>query len=149
MRRTARRKSLVHPLQRLAVDSRDRIRAGLEARGHSLQPAHAGVIVHLDGAGMRLTGLAERAGMSKQAMGKLVDELEKIGYLERVPDPDDGRAKRVRFSRSGRRLLQDCGEIVDDIWAHYAALVGETRLARMRDTAELLFRRVDAPTPRG
>lgn len=146
VRRQARSRSLVHPLARLAGHSRDRIRAGLRERGHVLQPAHAGVIIHLRGGGLRLTELAERAGVSKQAMGKLVDELEAIGYLERTPDPADGRAKMVRFSRAGRRLLRDCAEIVDDIWAQYAGLVGETALCRLRDTVERILLRLGPPT---
>jgi DNA-binding MarR family transcriptional regulator len=142
-RREARRKALLLPLQRLAGDFRERVRAGLRERGHSLQPAHSSVIVHLGVDGMRLTELASRAGATKQAMGKLVDELEAIGYLERVSDPRDGRAKLVRFSRRGRALLRDAGEIVDSIWSEYAALVGEGRLRALRDTLQLLVGRLD------
>jgi DNA-binding MarR family transcriptional regulator len=143
LRRAARQKSLLHPLSRLAGDFRDRIRAGLRARGHALQPAHASILIHLKGEGRRLTELAERAGVSKQAMGKLVDELEEIGYVERVPDEGDGRAKIVRFSKKGRALLRDSHEIVESIWDDYAALVGEPRLVRLRDTLNLLLERID------
>lgn len=149
VRREARRKSLVHPLQRLAGDFRDRIRRGLRERGHQLRPAHASILVHLRVSGSRLTDLAERAGMTKQAMGKLVDELEAIGYVERVPDPDDGRAKRVRFSRAGRALLRDSSQIVDTIWRDYARLVGEPRLVRLRDTLQLLLDRIEANDQQG
>lgn len=142
-RREASRKSLLHPLQRLATDFRDRVRAGLRARGHSLRPAQASVIVHLPGAGARLTELAGRVGATKQGMGRLVDELEAIGYLERVPDPDDGRAKLVRFSRKGRALLRDAADVVDEIWRDYAGLVGEPRLVALRDTLQQLVGRPD------
>ncbi len=81
--------------------------------------------------------------MTKQAMGKLVDELEEIGYVERLPDPEDGRAKIVRFSRAGRALLRDSGEIVDSIWNEYAELLGEQRLARLRDSLVLLLTRIE------
>lgn len=149
VRRAARHKSLLHPLSRLAADFRDRIRAGLRARGHALQPAHASVLIHLKGEGRRLTELAERAGVSKQAMGKLVDELEEMELVERVPDEGDGRAKIVRFSPEGRALLRDAGEIVDHIWDEYAALVGEPRLARLRDTLNLLLERIEGIEEQG
>jgi len=138
-RRAARRRSLLQPLQQLATDFRGRVRRGLRARGHVLQPAHSSVIVNLPTAGLRLTELAARAGMSKQGMGKLVDELEAIDYLERVPDPADGRAKIVRFSAQGFALLRDAGEIVDEIWSTYRAQIGERRLRRFRaDLLDLL-----------
>lgn len=143
-RREARRKSLLHPLQRIARDFRERMRAGLHARGHALQPAHASVIVNLSSSGNRLTEIAERAGMTKQAMGKLVDELEVMGYVDRVPDPPDGRAKRIRFSRKGLVLLRDSGEVVDEIWGEYAQLVGEPGLLRLRNTLDRLLRGLDA-----
>ena len=135
----ARSRTLIRPLQRLALDFRDRLRASLRARGHALQPSHAGVLEHLPTEGCRLTELASRAGISKQAMGQLVAELEELGYLECAADPDDGRAKIVHFSRAGLELLQDSRDIVDEIWEHYAARIGENRLRRLRsDVLELL-----------
>jgi DNA-binding MarR family transcriptional regulator len=71
-----------------------------------IRPAHTGVFPHLDHQGTRLTELARRMGISKQAVGQLVDELEQMGAVERVPDPADGRAKLIRFStKPGRTLL--------------------------------------------
>lgn len=149
-RRAARRRNLLHPLQRVGLHFRDAIRAGLRARGHTLRPAHAAVIVHLELAGTRLTELAARAGVTKQAMGKLVDELEAIGYVERRADPGDGRAKLVAFSRRGERLLRDSREIVERIWADYAALLGARRLQQLQDDLERLAGHLDrggAPPP--
>lgn len=140
----ARRRSLLQPLRRLADDFRLRMRAGLRARGHRLEPAHSSVIVNLRTEGTRLTELASRAGMSKQAMGKLVDELEAIGYVERVPDTEDGRAKIVRFSKKGVTLLRDAGDAVDEIWAQYAGIVGERRLERLRADLLALLAGLDA-----
>jgi len=153
-RLAARRRNLLHPLQRVGLHFRDAIRAGLRARGHTLRPAHAAVIVHLEVGGTRLTELAERAGVTKQAMGKLVDELEAIGYLERRPDPADGRAKIVCFSRRGQRLLHDSREIVDGIWEDYAALLGEARLRHLQADLERLLARLEGaqrppPPPAG
>ena len=139
-RRETRRKSLLYPLRIVARDFRERMRSGLRERGHSLAPAHASVIVNLRSSGSRLTELAARAGMTKQGMGKLVDELEAMGYVDRVPDPMDGRAKQVRFSRRGQALLRDSGEVVDEIWAEYAQVLGESSLLRLRSTLERLRR---------
>lgn len=60
---------------------------------------------NLDVEGTRLTELARRAGMSKQAMGELVDECETLGLVRRVRDPSDGRARIVLFTRAGRLWL--------------------------------------------
>ena len=53
--------------------------------------------------GSRLTDLAERAGLTKQAVGEAVAELERKGYVERVPDPEDGRAKIIKLTQRGGR----------------------------------------------
>jgi len=90
------------------------------------------VLEHLPTEGCRLTELARRAGISKQAMGQHVAELEDLGYLDCAADPDDGRAKIVHFSDAGLDLLQDSRDIVDEIWEHYAARIGESRLRRFR-----------------
>jgi DNA-binding MarR family transcriptional regulator len=138
IRHHANRKSLVHPLAFLANDFRDRIRVGLKSRNHQLQSAHAKVLVHMDIHGSRLTDLAERAGISKQAMGKIIDELEKLGYVSRDTH-EDGRAKVIQFTRKGLKLLKDSGDIVDDVWQQYARVFGEKRLVKFRDELDELY----------
>ena len=135
------RKSLVHPLAFLANDFRERIRAGLRERNYQLQPAQAKVLVHMDIQGSRLTDLADRAGISKQAMGKIIDELERLEYVSRDSHAD-GRAKLIQFTPSGLELLQDSGEIVDQVWQEYAALFGARRLAKFRDELNALYHQV-------
>lgn len=132
-RLAAARLNLLHPLSLLAGDFRARIRAGLHERGHHLRPSQSAVIVHLGIHGSRPSELAARAGMSKQAMGKLVDELEQIGYVAKMPDPVDGRARLIRFTDRGLALLADSAAIVDGIWRDYAALIGTRRLKALRD----------------
>jgi DNA-binding MarR family transcriptional regulator len=70
-----------------------------------LRAAHTQVFESLDPEGTRLTTLAERAQMSHQAMGEMVDELVRHGYLERLPDPADRRARLIRPSARGRAVL--------------------------------------------
>src|SRR4051794_27670502 len=74
-----------------------------------IQPAHAAVIQPLwqRQEGARLTELAQTARITKQSMGALVDALEQSGYVERVEDPDDGRASRVRLTARGRKFARD------------------------------------------
>jgi DNA-binding MarR family transcriptional regulator len=68
----------------------------LRAHGHdAIRPKHGAVFANIDREGTRATTLAERAGMGKAAMGELIDELERLGYVGREPDPDDRRAKLV------------------------------------------------------
>lgn len=75
------------------------------SRPNALRAAHTQVFESLDPEGTRLTTLAERAQMSHQAMGELVDEMIRLGYLERLPDPADRRARLIRPSERGRILL--------------------------------------------
>src|SRR5512139_1830013 len=67
---------------------------------------HATLIRCMDSTGTRLTDIAERAGMHKQAIGQLVTECEETGYVERRPDPVDGRAQLICFTRRGLKLLR-------------------------------------------
>jgi DNA-binding MarR family transcriptional regulator len=74
--------------------------SNLAARG-SLTASHIHITRHLALNGSRLTDLARQAGVSKQAMGKLVDQCEAWGLVQRLPDPQDARARRVCFTATG------------------------------------------------
>src|SRR5689334_14526247 len=88
------------------LDERAVARVAKEAPGGiRMRTAHTALLPHLDFEGVRLTDLARKLEVSKQAVGPLVDELEAMGVVERIADPDDGRAKRVRFSRKGHAAL--------------------------------------------
>lgn len=81
--------------------------------------AHTALFPHVELEGARLTDLASRLEVSKQAVGQLVDELVEMGLLERVPDPSDARAKLVRYSARGREgileALATFGELERDL----------------------------------
>lgn len=139
------------PLTEIAKDFQRRALARFVERGHvGLQPAHTAVIINLGLEGTRLTELARRASMTKQGMGQLVDELERLGYVERVPDPTDSRAKTVRFSARGRQLMADGVEIGELIQGEYARMIGRKRLRLLHDTLHDLKHalRADAASPR-
>lgn len=79
--------------------------SNLAARGQ-VSAAHIHITRHLAVSGSRLVDLADQAGMSKQAMGKLVDQCEAWGLVTRAEDPRDARAKQVCFTRDGMVWLQ-------------------------------------------
>ncbi|MEV6065629.1 MarR family transcriptional regulator [Nocardia sp. NPDC052001] len=83
--------------------------------------------------GTRLTELAERAQVTKQTAGFLVDQLERAGYVERVPDPTDGRARLVRLSERGRRMAEFGNEVSASIEREWAAHLGERRMGQLRE----------------
>ncbi|MGH2485997.1 MAG: MarR family winged helix-turn-helix transcriptional regulator, partial [Ktedonobacterales bacterium] len=102
---------------------------------------HTTLLSYLDLDGTRIGVLAERASMTKQAMGQLVTELETHGYVTRTPDPTDRRATLIQFTEAGWRFLLDAAEIKRAIQAEYAAILGTERLAALRDTLERLLAR--------
>ena len=111
----------------------------LRVRGYGgLTLAHLALLPHLDADGTRVTTLAERAGMTKQGMGQLVGDLERQGYAARAPDPTDRRAALVRFTEAGRRLLADAVAVTGELEAEYVAILGEQRLATLRETLAVL-----------
>jgi DNA-binding MarR family transcriptional regulator len=128
-------------LQQLSRDFERRTRGALQARGHTeLLPSHQVVFANLGRHGTRLTMLAQHAGMTKQAMGQIVDDLEQLGYVERTPDPEDGRAKIVRFTATGLDFVCDAAEVLDEIWREYAKLLGVEELDHLQDALHLLLR---------
>lgn len=84
------------------TESITRVRSGW---GVPLREAHTALFPHIDFEGTRQTTIAAALGVSKQAVGPRIDELEAWGIVERVPDPSDGRARLVRFSTRGRLAM--------------------------------------------
>lgn len=87
--------------------------------------AHVHVMRHLPLGGERPTVLAQRADMSKQAMGDLLDQCVAWGLVERTPDPNDRRARRVVFTHLGRQWLDAFGRAVAQAEQEFRALVGQ------------------------
>jgi DNA-binding MarR family transcriptional regulator len=123
----------------------DELWGRLGERGYGeLRPAHGCVFGYLGGEGDRLTALAERSGLTKQAVGEAVADLERLGYVERVPDPADGRAKIIRLSERGREARDEAAEIFADIEGRFAAEVGDERFDEFRATLLDLWRLIRA-----
>jgi DNA-binding MarR family transcriptional regulator len=86
--------------------------------------------------GSRLTDVAERARLTKQAVGEAVAELEQLGYVKRVPDPADGRAKIITFTERGREAALTGRRMFAEIEDEWAERFGKERIADMRAAAE-------------
>jgi DNA-binding MarR family transcriptional regulator len=97
--------------------------SNLAARGQ-VSAAHIHITRHVALEGSRLTDLAQRAGMSKQAMGDLVDQCEAWGLVMRATDPRDARARVVRFTPAGVAWLQAFRDAVAQAEAEFRAEVG-------------------------
>ncbi|HEY8359999.1 MAG TPA: MarR family transcriptional regulator [Ramlibacter sp.] len=98
--------------------------SNLAARAQ-ISAAHIHITRHLELKGTRLTELAERAGMSKQAMGDLVDQCEAWGLLTREPDPRDARARLLQFTPTGLLWLQAFKEAVAQAEREFRDEVGQ------------------------
>ncbi|MGZ4666214.1 MAG: MarR family winged helix-turn-helix transcriptional regulator [Frankiaceae bacterium] len=110
-----------------------RVFEGLAAAGFDdFTPAQARVFQRIAPDGSRLTALAEQAGITKQSAGFLVDQLERAGYVERVPDPADGRARLVRVAERGARSVEASRGIVVQVEAEWTAYLGARRMAQLR-----------------
>jgi DNA-binding MarR family transcriptional regulator len=136
---------LVRELLGVALAVRKRVRRGLIERGHDLHPSHTAVIPNLPASGLRLTELAEKLRVSVQRAGQLVQELERAGYVERASDSSDARAKLVRYSARGRRLMQDVAEVNAELWQELAESFGAAELERLAATIGALHRELVGP----
>ncbi len=118
----------------VAVSSavRRRISDGLHARGHALSASVTHLVPNLPEEGLGISALAQRIQHSIQRTGQLVQQLEEDGYVERTPDPHDGRAKRVVYTARGIDLLRDIAALQDEITNELEGLLGEKRFSNLR-----------------
>jgi DNA-binding MarR family transcriptional regulator len=100
--------------------------------------AQARVFQRIDKDGSRLTDLAAAAQVTKQTVGFLVDQLERAGYVERRPDPRDGRARLVCVAERGAAAVQASMAVVAEVEARWAAHLGATRTAQLREALTAL-----------
>jgi DNA-binding MarR family transcriptional regulator len=98
---------------------------GVVGAGFPQKPAHSAVFAQIVPEGSRLTDLARGANMSPQAMGELVDELERLEYVVRHPDPTDRRAKLIVLTPKGRDCIAAGMATIDGIEQQLTELLGE------------------------
>src|SRR5215204_3938119 len=117
----------------------ERLHRRFADRGHAeIRTPHGNVFPFLDSDGTRVSVLAERAQVTKQSMAELVAHLERHGYVERVPDPDDGRAKLVRATKKGNELYAIAREFVAEVEAEWTRRLGKAKMRRLRELLEEL-----------
>ncbi|MCA9564962.1 MAG: MarR family transcriptional regulator [Myxococcales bacterium] len=105
-----------------------------------IRVAHTALFPHVPFEGIRLTKLADRMGVSKQAVQLLVDELEGMGVFERVPDPGDGRAKLIRWTDVGREGIVEGLGVLGELAEEFETLVG---VEAWRTTHETLLKVIE------
>ncbi len=100
----------------------------LHAHGFDdIRPSHGAIFANLDDDGTRPSELARRAEMTKQAMGELIADLEAKGYVERRPDPGDGRASLVALTERGRLVDRTADDAIERIEKQYVRRLGRAR----------------------
>lgn len=111
----------------------NRVIAALAEAGYTdITTAQMKIVQRIGPAGTRLTELAEQAQVTKQTAGFLVDQLEKGGWVERVPDPSDRRARLVRIAARGAAALPVAAAAVAKTEAEWEAHLGTQRMTQLR-----------------
>lgn len=129
------------------VNERSIARMRRDPRYANVRLRHLSIMPHIDLQGTRVTDLAQRMEISKQGVGQLVDEMEGFGMLERVPDPEDGRAKRVCFTARGRASLLDGLSVLGALETDLAEVLGKAELTRLRRLLLKVVAALESPPP--
>ena len=115
------------------------VNEGLATRGFpDFRPAHGTIGQHISDRGSRITELAQLAQVSKPTVVYLVNDLERLGYVERLPDPADGRAKLVCLTQRGTRAQEAAREIIAEIEHDWGELLGADDFAVLRGLLQRL-----------
>jgi DNA-binding MarR family transcriptional regulator len=110
-----------------------------------LRPAHTNLFPHIDFAGTRLSDIARRIGITKQAVGQLVADLAARGVVELLDDPADGRAKLVRFTAAGTTAIRHGLEVLRSIEAELGAEIGEQNMRALHRALLALLPALERP----
>jgi len=101
-----------------------------------IRPTHGCVFRFVRGEGMRLTVLAEMAGMTKQSVGEIVDDLVARGYVKRIPDPEDKRAKLICLTERGERAQATGLALFAKVEEQWKERYGDRRITQLRKLLE-------------
>ncbi len=135
--------TLARVLREFSRDYDRRLVQGIQARGHpDIRASHQVVFANIGLGRTRVTELAERARVTQQAMGKVLKELERLGYIERAVDEEDRRARAIRLTPRGTALMTDAVAAAREIDRFYASRIGEDAFreldARLREAVARL-----------
>ncbi len=135
-------------LTEVKIAAIDKLRDRIAQAGHpEIREGHGCVFGFIDlEHGSRLTDLALSAGLTKQAVGEAVTELERIGYVVRVPDPHDGRAKIIQLTDRGMDAVIKGRRIFAEIEREWAEQIGPELMASFREAATRIAALEGAPT---
>ena len=123
-----------------------RVAAALVEHGFTdYRPTYQPVFQWCKPEGSRLTELAERIGVTKQSMGEIIDVLEQRGYVERVPDPTDGRAILIRRTPRGWEVNRIARQVVEQVQQEWAQVLGQEQFTALLDTLRQLALVLDEP----
>ena len=116
------------------------VKTALAEQGfNEIQPGHHTVLRHLGEDGARPSELAAKADVSRQAVTKILDDLERVGLVEREPDPADGRGVVVRYTPRGLAALHVARTRGKQLERHFASQIGAHRWRTVRDVLKALF----------
>lgn len=132
---------------RLLLNAYSYFEQGLMVRFHAMgydeiRPVHLAVMRNMDIDGTRITVIADRAGVTKQAMSHFVQECEELGFVERTTDPDDGRAKIVVFTAKGRKFMKATKAVIEAIEKEIIASLGVSKSEVLRASLKELANRL-------
>src|SRR5258706_2400378 len=150
MRKPARRRDLRSLLQTPQLDLQSELDTRLDLLGFpSLRPAHSQLLARIEPGGVRLPDLVAALGLPKQTVGDMVDDLESMRIVERVPDPDHGVIKRVRLGPKGRVWAAEVKKVTAARQVRWTKQLGQSKMKSLRTLLEELAATVAAADSRG
>ena len=111
----------------------ERVMRAIRDAGYDVTPAQARLAQRITDEGSRLTDLAESAQVTKQTASLLVAALEREGFVERVPDPQDGRARLIRLTERGHSASRQAMQAVMGVEREWTEHLGEELAGRLRE----------------
>ncbi|WP_205875725.1 MarR family winged helix-turn-helix transcriptional regulator [Mycobacterium camsae] len=131
-------------VQRLAATGRPRLQSAFAAAGlDGIRPAQAVALVPLATGGLHASDLADRLGVSRQAVAQAITALERNGYVTRAPNPDDARTRIIELTPRGRQTLRVMRSTALELEGHWEQLLGQRRLGELRTTLRMLLAACD------
>jgi DNA-binding MarR family transcriptional regulator len=126
------------------INLMEEVDAGTADDYPEVTPAMKQVLLFVARDGSRLTELAALARMTKQSMGEHVDALVDLGLLERIPDPDDGRAKLIRPTADGLMCMNFALGVAVDVHRHWESLLGQRKTEQLMTLLRELTTKLEA-----
>lgn len=135
--------NLVRLLLEFSKDFERRVLKSLQERGHDqIRASHSILFSNLGLGAVRVTELAKRAQVTQQAMGKMLKEVERMGYITRDIDSVDRRAKEIRLTAKGIQLVEEGIEVVEEVRCYYAQRVGEDELDQLENQLRVAVNKI-------